>query len=459
MSVCLRQQPTFHEASRLLQGAFQLDHSTSVSELGSLFEWQGQKPVQRLKRNLAAAYDVAWSFPSTQGTTVLNVLALLTACPPGGRVLVNRDAHGSVTAAMIQGGFRPTYLVPRYDRELGLSVAPTLADVKAALDSHRVDCVFLTSPNYFGIVGELAEIVAYAQGQGLPVVVDAAHAPHFHFCQGLPPGAEDVGADCVTQSTHKVATALSQGSLLLLRNESHIEPLYEHVNELGLVSTSFSFPILASIELGVRQLVEEGEEIWTEAIARAETFRDGARALPDVTCFGSEQRITAGFAAFDPTRVTLDVSATRLTGYEFERRLHREHIYPEMATLQHVLFLVTPGTTDDDVQAALSALARIARAGGPRQRVVALPPPPLPEMAMIPRAAKFSAKHTVPLDEAVGKIAGETIATYPPGAPLITAGEVVSPEVVEYLRCVKSHGAVLKGAFDPWLRTMRVLDC
>ncbi len=453
------QHPTFVEAARLLQGVFQLDHSTSVSELGSLFEWQGQKPVQRLKRNLAEAYNVAWTFPSTQGTTVLNILALLTACPPGGRVLVNRDAHGSVTAAMIQGGFRPSYLVPRYDPELGLSLAPTLDDVKAALDRDRVDCVFLTSPNYFGIVGDLAEIVDLAHRQGLPVVVDAAHAPHFHFCSALPPGAEDVGADCVTQSTHKVATALSQGSLLLLRNEAHIEPLYEHINELGFISSSFSYPILASIELGVRQLADEGEALWTEAIARAATFRDEARLLPGIACFGRERSGTPGFADCDPTRVTLDVSATGLTGYEFERRLHREHIYPEMATLRHVLFLVSAGTSDDDVQTAVGALARVARTGRPRQPVLALPPPPLPEMAMIPRAAKFSAKRTVPLDEAVGRIAGETIATYPPGAPLISAGEVVSAEVVDYLRCVKSHGAVLKGAFDPWLRTMRVLAC
>ena len=77
--------------------------------------------------------------------------------------------------------------------------------------------MLLTSPNYFGMVGELAEIVAPAHARGIPVVIDAAHAPHFHFCPALPLAAEDAGADCVTQSTHKVATALSQGSLLLLR--------------------------------------------------------------------------------------------------------------------------------------------------------------------------------------------------------------------------------------------------
>ena len=60
-----------------------------------------------------------------------------------------------------------------------------------------------------------------------------------------------------------------------------IEALYEQVNELGLVSTSFSYPILASLELGVRQLVEEGEAIWKRASRAARRF-----AMPAAACGG-----------------------------------------------------------------------------------------------------------------------------------------------------------------------------
>jgi len=454
----LQQDRIFAEGQRLLEGAFQLDHSTSVSELGSLFVQQDDKPLHCLKRQLADAYGVRWSFPSTHGTTILNILALLSACPPGGRVLVNRDAHSSVTAAMIHGGFHPTYLVPGYDAELGLSLGPTIGDVRAALDREHIDCILLTSPSYFGIVGELAEIISLAHARGVPVVVDAAHAPHFHFCKALPPGAEDLGADCVTQSTHKVATALSQGSLLLVNNEQFIEPLYEHVNDLGLVSTSFSYPILASLELGVRQLVEDGDAMWSAAIERADAFRAACRGLSGVNCFGDEKSGTPGFRHFDPTRVTLDVSETGLTGFEFMARLTRARIYPEMATLQHVLFLLTPGTTEDDMYRLLQTLEHVLEDGGHRARVTGPPPPPLPRMAVIPRVAKFAPKRAVHLREAVGKVSGETVATYPPGAPIIAAGEVISWETVEYLRCMKRNGAVLRGASDPSFQTMKVLS-
>jgi arginine decarboxylase len=458
MATSYRQSPTFREGSRLLQGAFQLDHSTSVRDLGSLFVARDDRPLQRLKRQLADAYGVAWSFPSTHGTTALNILALLSACPLGGRVLVNRDAHSSVTAAMIHGGFEPVYLVPPYDPVLGLSVGPTFTEAEAILSRERIDCVFLTSPNYFGIVGDVGEIISAAHGRGIPVVVDAAHAPHFHFCSALPAGAEDLGADYVAQSTHKMATALSQGSLLLVQHERLVDPLYEQINELGLISTSFSYPILASIELGVRQLVEEGEAIWTATIDRADAFRARCLELDGIRCVDREQLGRPGFRDCDPTRVTLDVSGTGLSGFDFERLLHEQCIYPEMATLRHLLLLVTPGSGMEDLNRLYDALVAIL-AQRARPRTLDVPPPPgIPTMALVPRVAKFAPKVAVPIREAVGRVCGETIATYPPGVPAIAAGEVITAEILEYLRSMRHHGAVLKGATDPDFRTLKVVS-
>jgi arginine/lysine/ornithine decarboxylase len=454
----LPQPSVLAEGARLLRGAFQLDQSTSITDLGSLFVPTGDHPVQRLKRNLAQAYGMAWSFPSTHGTTMLNILALLTACPAGGRVLVNRDAHSSVTAALIHGGFEPIYLVPSYDRDLGISLGPTLADVEQVLDSSgHLDCVFLTSPNYFGVVGQLGAVIAAAHRRGLPVVVDAAHAPHFHFSDALPTGAEDLGADFVTQSTHKVATALSQGSLLLLRSEAQIEPLYEQVNDLGLVSTSFSYPILASLEIGVAQLEANGDQLWRQALSRADGLAAACRELPGVAVLGSGHATRPGFTDIDRTRVTLDLAKTGLTGFEVERSLNARHVYPEMATHRHVLFLITPGTTDEDVYAVFEALRAIVEEASGRPALVTLAPPAMPVRVMLPREAKFARKQRISVGQAVGRVAGETIATYPPGVPIIMAGEVFTPGIVDYLRAMHRCGAVLKGASDPDFLTVKVL--
>jgi arginine decarboxylase len=98
-------------------------------------------------------------------------------------------------------------------------------------------------------------------------------------------------------------------------------------------------------------------------------------------------------------------------------------------------------------------------AGSPRQGGSAMPaPPPLPEIAVTPRVAKFSRKRFVPLRDAIGQVSGETVATYPPGAPIIAAGEIVTPEAIEYLQCLKLSGAALRGASDPCFENLKILS-
>jgi arginine decarboxylase len=78
---------------------------------------------------------------------------------------------------------------------------------------------------------------------------------------------------------------------------------------------------------------------------------------------------------------------------------------------------------------------------------------------MMPREVFFSRhRQRVAATEAVGKVAAETIATYPPGAAVIVAGEVITEEIVAFLRTVRAHGGHLKGASDPDLTTMLVVS-
>ena len=128
-----------------------------------------------------------------------------------------------------------------------------------------------------------------------------------------------------------------------------------------------------------------------------------------------------------------------------------------MATLQHVLFLLTPGTSDADTDRLFRALKTIVDHNVARRPFPQLAPPPLPERACSPRAARCLPKRVVSVGASVGSISGETIATYPPGVPIIAAGERLSAEVIEYLRYMHHHGAVLKGASDPRFNTIKVL--
>ncbi|MEU5110990.1 hypothetical protein AB0G64_05770 [Streptomyces longwoodensis] len=60
-------------------------------------------------------------------------------------------------------------------------------------------------------------------------------------------------------------------------------------------------------------------------------------------------------------------------------------------------------------------------------------------------------------EQAVGRIAAETISPYPPGVPVVAPGEVITAEVVDYLRSGVDHGFLISDAADPTVKTLRVV--
>ncbi|QCT00742.1 Orn/Lys/Arg decarboxylase major region [Paenibacillus algicola] len=62
----------------------------------------------------------------------------------------------------------------------------------------------------------------------------------------------------------------------------------------------------------------------------------------------------------------------------------------------------------------------------------------------------------LPPEQCAGEIAGETIVPYPPGIPLLYAGERITPKQAKRLVRLKDLGAKCQGAADPALRTILV---
>jgi lysine decarboxylase len=84
-------------------------------------------------------------------------------------------------------------------------------------------------------------------------------------------------------------------------------------------------------------------------------------------------------------------------------------------------------------------------------------PPPWGELAMTPREAYLGAQEVVPAAEAVGRIAAESLATYPPGIPNVLPGERLSAETLAYVQRTLGLGGSVRGASDRLLRTVRVV--
>jgi arginine/lysine/ornithine decarboxylase len=84
------------------------------------------------------------------------------------------------------------------------------------------------------------------------------------------------------------------------------------------------------------------------------------------------------------------------------------------------------------------------------------PPPPWGELAMTPRQAFLGPQEVIPFDAAVGRIAAEGLAAYPPGIPNVLPGERLTAETLDYIRASVAHGGYVRGGSDRKLQTLRV---
>ena len=79
------------------------------------------------------------------------------------------------------------------------------------------------------------------------------------------------------------------------------------------------------------------------------------------------------------------------------------------------------------------------------------------QQAMRPRDAFFGRTESVKAEDAVGRIAAGMASPYPPGVPVYAPGELISREVVDYLRTSLEAGALIPDVADPKLDTIKVV--
>ena len=70
------------------------------------------------------------------------------------------------------------------------------------------------SPTYYGVAADLEGIARVAHARDVPLLVDEAWGPHFHFHPALPIDALAAGADLCINSTHKMLGSMSQTAML-----------------------------------------------------------------------------------------------------------------------------------------------------------------------------------------------------------------------------------------------------
>ncbi|MGO1538707.1 MAG: aminotransferase class I/II-fold pyridoxal phosphate-dependent enzyme [Leucobacter sp.] len=527
----------------------------------------------------ARAFGAKHTYFVTNGTSTANKIVHQALVSPGDVVLVDRNCHKSHHHALMLTGARTAYLEAYPLNEYAFYGAVPLSRVKQLLLDYRkagrldeVRMITLTNCTFDGIVYDpervMAECLAikpdlvflwdeawFAFAAFHPVtrrrtamaaakrleqqLRTSAHAAAYRaqrdrlfdsetgepredsvwLAERLIPAPDAQLRVYATQSTHKTLTALRQGSMIHVWDQEWVREAQEPFHEAYMTHTSTSpnYQILASLDLGRRQVEMEGFELvqrqldlatnLTQAIARHPLLRQTFRVLTAHDLIPPECRETSrpmplrdGVAPMwrawttdefvvDPSRITVEISRTGVDGdtFKHEHLMNRFGIQVNKTSRNTVLFMTNIGTSRSGVAYLIEVLVKLAeqfreeREARDPADVLTAPEimPPLPDFSSF--AGEFNANDGLPdgdlraafyegqrrgavehvstgdlrsrVDGGERPVSAGFVTPYPPGFPVLVPGQVVSAEVLDFMQVLDTREI---HGYDP-VRGYRIL--
>jgi arginine decarboxylase len=437
-----------------------------LPELDNLFAPEGV--IAEAQQLAAELFGADRTYFLINGSTCGIIASILATCSVGDKIILPRNIHQSAISGTILAGAMPIFIQPESDRiqdlnwDLSYSIAPESLNI--ALQQHPdAKAVMLLYPNYQGVCGDINAIVSLTRKYDIPLIVDEAHGAHFAFHPDLPLAALSAEADISIQSTHKVLGAMTQASMLHLQGKRIDRARLEKALQ-SVQSTSPSYLLLASLDAARQQMAIEGRELMEKTLALAAKAREKIAIIDGLSVLEAPETMNSGFFDLDRTRLTVNVSQLGITGYEADEILHRElGVTVELPLLNCLTSIVSLGNSTQDIDRLIDAFTvlsaryystRTARSLKNRSFNLNLPNT---KTALSPREAFFASKETIKLSDSIGRISAETICPYPPGIPALILGEIITSEILEYLKTISALGGVLTGCSDSSLETIEVI--
>ncbi|MEO0761266.1 MAG: aminotransferase class I/II-fold pyridoxal phosphate-dependent enzyme, partial [Pseudomonadota bacterium] len=426
---------------------FLAETSATSGGLDSLLEPHGT--IKEAQEKAARAFGARQTFFATNGTSTCNKIVLQALVRPGDIVLVDRDCHKSHHYGLVLSGAEPVYLESYPINDYSMYGAVPMREIKekllalrAAGKLDRVRMVLLTNCTFDGLVYNVERVMmeclaikpdlvfhwdeawfafarfgpTYRQRTAMAVAArlraylktDAAREAWEAQQAALegagdeawlerrlvPPPTARVRA-YASQSTHKTLTALRQGSMIHVHDQDfrgEVEAAF-HEAYMTHTSTSPNYQIIASLDVGRRQVELEGFEMVQRQVEAALSMR---RAITDHPLLSKyfkvvtaadlipaeyrESGMTAYYDAesgwsdythawaddefvLDATRVTLSVGGTGYDGDTFKNvmLMDKHGIQINKTSRNTVLFMTNIGTTRSSVAYLIEVLVQIAK--------------------------------------------------------------------------------------------------
>lgn len=367
----------------------------------------------------------------TGGSSLGLRAAILGSVPRGGKLLVDRTCHKSVISAVTLGGIEPIFVSPDFDKEKGLYLGVSAAEVaRAVSENPDIYGAVITSPTYYGICSDISGIADVLHRSDKFLIVDEAHGAHFIFSRNLPETALCLGADVCVQSAHKTLPALGQCSVLHISKKTKA-PASRIIRTLRMIqTTSPSYMLMTSIDEAAAYMNSTGRLRLNKLITaikqlKAEVSEKTVLRFADTDTLIREQ---------DATRIAVDFSQAEISGRHAECVLIEEFgIYPEMSDSRYVVLIPTVANSRSEIKRLTEALCQIGGRRFPEKTAEANLPLPNINMECIPYKATEAEFETLPVSVCEGRISAAVVSACPPGAAVLVPGQRIDRSAVEYI--------------------------
>ncbi|WP_028517039.1 aminotransferase class I/II-fold pyridoxal phosphate-dependent enzyme [Ruminococcus flavefaciens] len=406
----------------------------------------------------AEAFGAANAFFMVGGTTSAVQSMIMYACKEGDKIIMPRNVHRSAINAIILTGAVPVYVNPDVNHKLGIALGMSVAQVEQAiLENPDAKAIMVNNPTYYGICSDLKKITELAHAHGMLVLVDEAHGTHFYFGENFPVTAMAVGADCASVSMHKSGGSLTQSSFLLMGKNINSDYMRQVINLTQ--TTSASYLLLSSLDISRKRLALGGREIFAQTVEMAEYARSEINEIGGYYAYSRELINGDSIYDFDVSKLSIYTLPIGLAGIEVYDLLRDEYdIQIEFGDIGNVLAYISVGDRKRDIERLISALAEIKRRFGKSEANMLTQEYISPVVAETPRKAFYSSKRSLPLDETAGEVCSEFVMCYPPGIPILAPGELITPEIIEYIKYAKEKGCQMTGTEDLNIERLNVID-
>ncbi len=414
--------------------------------------------VIRDAEDLAAqAFGADSAFFMVGGTTSAVQSMILYACKNGDKIIMPRNIHRSAINALILCGAVPVYVNPDVNNTLGIALGMSVSQVEQAiLENPDAKAVMVNNPTYYGICSDLKKITELAHAHGMLVLVDEAHGTHFYFGDNFPLTAMAAGADMASVSMHKSGGSLTQSSFLLMGRNVNSDYMRQIVNLTQ--TTSASYLLLSSLDISRKRLALHGRDIFSKTVEMAEYAREEINAIGGYYAYSRELINGDSIYDFDISKLSIFTLPIGLAGIEVYDLLRDEYdIQIEFGDIGNILAYISVGDRNRDIERLISALSEIKRRFGKTESGLLTQEYINPIVAETPRNAFYGGKRSLPLDEAAGCVCSEFVMCYPPGIPILAPGELITDEIIKYIKYAKEKGCSMTGTEDINIERLNVL--